>query len=160
MSDATTTTDIVEAVDAVDETNVTSQSSALALIESMNKPGVGIYSSITGTNFADKLRVAAALTTSEPVDEHLNEIIRLKDFVAQAIQITDENSGEVVDAARVILIDEDGSAFHAVSVGLASALRNIVQVVGEPATWDEPISITVVREKTRKGFQVFTIKFV
>lgn len=166
MTDDTNTAPAT-ALEAADESAQAEggQSSALALIESMNKPGTGIYTSIVGDNFEDKLRVVQALTTSEPIDPaHIGEVINLKDFVAQAIQIKDNsdgpNRGQLIDAARVILIDEDGTAYHAISVGLASALRTLVQVLGEPATWPAPIPVTVAVEKTRSGYRVFTLKFV
>jgi hypothetical protein len=166
MTDATNTTNTT-AVESVDESaqdiaaEQGGQSSALALIDSMNKPGLGIYSSITGTNFADKIKVVEALSNSVAIDpDHIGTVINLKDFIAQAIKINDTVNGGMIDAARVILIDEDGTSYHATSVGLASALRTLVQVVGEPATWEAPIPVTVAVQKTRANFRVFTLNYV
>lgn len=146
--------------DVVDEETKSTRTDVAAVIQSMSDPNQNtIYSSIVGDSFATKLEIAAAMTTSVPVDEHLGEVINLRNFIIQPVELTDDN-GTINTAPRVILIDDDGTTFHGTSVGLLSALRNIVAVVGEPVGWDSFIPIQVVQEKTRKGFKVFTIKFV
>lgn len=129
------------------------------VIRGMNDPSAALYSSIKSDSFEDRKAIAAALTTSTPVDENLNTVIQLKDFIIQPVDLADQN-GNVNTAPRIVLIAADGSAFHATSVGLLSALKNIVAVVGEPATWDAPIAIRVVEQKGRNGYKFFTIEFV
>ena len=63
---------------------------------------------------------------------------------------------------RIILITEEGKAYHAISGGIFSALKNIASILGMPGSDNEnwPVDISPVREKTRAGRQVFTLKVV
>ena len=128
------------------------------VIRGLNDPSAALYSSIKSESFDDRKKIAAALTTSTPVDENLNAVIQLKDFIIQPVDLADAQ-GNVNTAPRIVLIDVDGKAFHATSVGLLSALKNIVAVVGEPSTWEAPIAIKVVEQKGRNGYKFFTISF-
>jgi hypothetical protein len=131
-----------------------------AAIAGLNDGTAGGYSSIKGNDFASRRKVAAALTSSSPIDEHKDEVINLAHIIIQSVDIQDSASGETVKAPRVTLIDGDGKAFHAVSTGLLGSARTILSVLGEPHTWPEPVPVKVVEKRTARGFKVFTIEFV
>lgn len=145
---------VEEAVQASGSTDV------VAVIEGMNNPASGFYSSIKGDDFASKLNIAAAMTTSVPIDENLGKPIQLVNFIVQPVDLTNQQTGEVQTAPRVVLIDADGTAYHATSIGLLSSLRNIVSVLGEPASWPQPVGITVQKQKGNNGYSFFTVKFI
>ena len=145
---------IDEEIVAVGTTNV------VLAIEGLNNPGTRFYSSIKSENFADKLAIASALTTSVPIDENLNKEIKLTNFIVQPVELLNDRTGEVNTAPRVVMIDADGTAYHATSIGLLSSLQNIRSVLGEPSDWPAPVSIQVVKQKGNKGFSFFTIKFL
>lgn len=130
-----------------------------SVIQGLNNPGSAVYSSISSDSFEDKLAIAAALTTSVPIDENLNKEIQLTDFIVQPVDLTDDQ-GNVNTAPRVVLIDEAGVAYHATSIGLLSSLRNIASVLGAPSTWPHPVPIQVVEQKGNNGYKFFTIKFL
>lgn len=117
-----------------------------------------IYSTITGDTQAEKLQILDAVTNAEPVGDHLGEVIKLRHVIAQATQVEDSNTKEMRDAVRTILIDDDGKAYAAVSDGMLMALQNIFAILGNPSGWAEPLPITVVEVKGRKGFKFFTVK--
>jgi hypothetical protein len=110
-----------------------------AAIASLNDGTAGGYSSIKGNDFESRMAVAAALTSSEAIDNH---------------------KGETTRAPRVTLIDDDGKAFHATSTGLLGSVRTILSVLGEPHTWPKPVPVRIVEKRTNSGFKVFTIEFV
>ena len=131
----------------------------LAIIQGLNDPSSGMYSSIKGTDFKTRKEIASAVTTSVPVDDNLGVTIMLVNYLVTPVDLVDDD-GTVNTAPRVVLIDSDGKAYHATSVGLLSALRSINNILGEPSTWPEPVSIKVVSERGRNGYKYFTIKFV
>ena len=147
---------IAEEVDAGQARGTTD---VVASIQALNNPDSGFYSSITSTDFASRLKVASALTTSKALDDHLGQTIKLVNFIVQPVDLADDN-GTVETAPRVVLIDAEGNAFHATSVGLLSSLKNIVSALGAPETWEHPIGISVARQKGNNGYSFFTIKFV
>ena len=96
----------------------------------------------------------------ESLDDHKNEVLEIVNYAAHPVSLTDENTGEVVEALRIVLVDKKGVNYDAVSQGIASSLQKIIAIVGA-APWDaEPLKIKVVEQKTRKGFKTNTIELV
>lgn len=131
-----------------------------AAIAGLNDSSAAFYSTIKGTDFAARKQIASAQTKSKPLADALGQTINLTNFIVQSVTLQDEKSGEVNDAPRVTLIDAEGEAFHATSVGLLSALRNIIATLGEPDTWPEALPIKVVEQRGRSGYRFMTIELV
>lgn len=133
-------------------------------VTNLNDGQVAVFSSIKGDDFASKARVLAATTNAVRLDDNLGKTILLKDVVAQAITVNNEDAktGEVTEeeAVRVILLDEDGTSYAAVSTGIFKALTNMFGILGQPHTWPHALPVQVVEEKSRRGFKFFTIKLV
>ena len=96
----------------------------------------------------------------ESLDDHKGEVLEIVNFAAHPVSLPDENTGEIVEALRVILIDKKGTNYDAVSQGIASSLQKIIAIVGMAPWTDEPLKIKVVEQKTRKGFKTNTIELV
>lgn len=63
-----------------------------------------------------------------------------------------ENAGMVEDKPRTILVDVNGKSYIAgVSIGVYTAVREIIRIFGHPATWGEPLRVMPVNVKTPKG---------
>lgn len=129
-------------------------------IAGLNDSSAAFYTSIKGTDFGARKLIAAAQTKSEPLADNLHKEIALRNFIIQSVQIENEQTGEVNDAPRVTLIDDQGNAFHGTSVGLLSALRNLISTLGEPDTWPEAVPVRVVEQRGRRGYRFMTIELV
>lgn len=116
------------------------------------------YSSITGTDMEARKAVYKAVSAAVPLGDNLGKTIHLKDVIVQPVTSENEDTGEVEDYLRSTLIDADGTAYSAGSSGVASSLRNLFDVFGEPSTWAEPLAVKVVEKKGRKGFKFFSIE--
>lgn len=147
-------TDVVEEAIAV-----SGATDVVAAIQGLNNPDSAFYTSVKGTDFAAKKAVASALTSSEPIDEHLGETINMLNVIVMPVDLANAQ-GEVNTAPRVIVIAEDGKAYHATSVGMLSAIRNLFATLGEPETWPEAVPIKVVQQKGNNGYKYFTINLV
>jgi len=112
---------------------------------------VSEYSSFIGDDFATKKAVFGAISNAAPIAEHLGTVIALTDIIVQATEIEDDVTGEMVTVPRVIFVDKDGNAFAAISNGLVNSVRTLLQVLGQPSTWDEPLDIVVTEKKAKKG---------
>lgn len=166
IEDTTTaSTDAVEVAeeiteDAVEEaTKSSSVTDVVAVITGLNNAEAGYYTSVSSDDFASRKAIAKALTGSEPIDEHLGETLKLVDIIVLPVELANDK-GEVNTAPRVILIVEDGTAYHATSVGLLSAIRNLFAALGQPSDWPEPLDVKVVQQKGNNGFKFFTINLV
>lgn len=160
MADATVTPDVeIDENEVVEEAASKGTTDVVKAIQGLNNPDSAFYSSLKGADFASKKIIAAALTSSTPVDDMLGQVIQLANYVVAPVELTNAETGEVNTAPRVILIDADNKAYHATSVGLLTFLRNLNSVLGEPDAWDEPIAVKIVEQKGNNGFKFFTGQF-
>lgn len=76
------------------------------------------------------------------IGECINEVIMAKDVFCETVTCTNQQTGEVDVCPRVVIFDAEGKAYQAVSMGVYSALKKVIQVFGMP-TWDDPIPLKV-----------------
>lgn len=146
MSNTEIATTNAAAVAVVGENSLTSQ------LAKFRSGETSIVSSIVGTDFDTRLKVADAVTTSEALDDgNIDKTINLTNFVIQAVEMVNEQTGVVEDQPRVILIDDEGVAYHAISKGLFSSLGNLTAILGEPASWPRPVPAYVTKQKAKVG---------
>lgn len=105
-----------------------------------------------------KIKLYSALQNAEKLDEHLNESLAMVNAVAQAVQVTDDQTGEVSNTVRVIIVTADNKAYAATSPTLAAGLNTMFGIFGTPNTWTEPLTIKVVERRSRRGFRFFTVE--
>jgi hypothetical protein len=146
MSENTVSTST--AVDVLDTDNGSAVSREIQNLASGN---VAFFSTLTGNDFATKVATVEAMTNSIPIKENLNKTIRVQNVIVQAIPMLDTASGEIKDQARIILLDVDGTAYHAISGGLWRSVQNILGVVGHPSAWPEALPIYITSVKGRQG---------
>lgn len=117
-----------------------------------------VYSSIEATDFESRLRTATAVSDSKPIREHLGEVIALVDVVIQVIPMENEDTKQLEDVTRVILIDAEGNSFHAISGVLFKDVQNLIGILGKPSSWPEPVSVAVREDGNgRRRFMTLTL---
>ena len=95
----------------------------------------------------------------EKLDDHKNEVLNIKDVVAHIVNLVDEETGVVNECTRIVLIDDKGKGYESISLGIYSSLQKIFAVVGQP-TWEEPLKVKCIEQRTRKGFKTLTLELV
>lgn len=105
-----------------------------------------------------KIKLYSALQNAEKLDEHLNEPLDMVNAVAQAVQVTDDQTGEVSNTVRVIIVTADNKAYAATSPTLAAGLNTMFGIFGTPNVWGEPLTIKVIERRSRRGFKFFSIE--
>ena len=118
--------------------------------------GVGrLFTTIKGEDFSAKLALNNAIADAEPIDKHLDKWINLKDIVIQDVEFTDEDesTGEVTitQGIMVVLVDDQGKAYRAFSNGVFRDLQRLLNILGNPNTWPEPVSVKVVQTVSGKN---------
>lgn len=109
------------------------------------------YSSIKGDSREEKARLFKAKSNPDKrLADCINQKIYVKDLYMEVVTITNDETGEVQDCPRVVLLDKDGISYTSVSFGVYNSLRSLVAVYGEP-TWEEPIPIIVRQKETGKN---------
>lgn len=127
-------------------------------IKNLNSGQLSIFSTIKADNQAAKLALYDAVTDAIPVAEYLDQTINLIHVAAQVVKVK-QDDGSMVECVRTILLDENGTAYAAVSNGLFSAVQDFLGVVGMPEQWEAgAIPVRVVSMMSRSRFRFYTLK--
>lgn len=111
------------------------------------------------TTMDGKMALYNAMQTSGKVDEHLNEPLHVTNVLAQAIEVANQETGEIDSSIRVVIHAEEGD-FAAASPTLAHAFGDLFSVFGTPDTWEHPLVLKVVEKKSRRGYKFFDLELI
>lgn len=101
------------------------------------------YCSVQGGDREAKKKVYNAMNNPDHrVGDFINKTINVQDVLAEEIELVNEETGELQTAIRVVLIDDKGKSYQAVSTGVYNAIKKLIAVYGAP-TWDDPIPVIV-----------------
>lgn len=101
---------------------------------------------------ATKIKIYNAINSAETsLTDMIGKPLDVVDVVAHPISLTDEETGEIIDTVRIVLITKDGKAYHGVSNGILNSLQKIFSIVGMPSWADDPVKMEVRQVKTRNG---------
>ena len=107
----------------------------------------------------EPLKALAVIDSSVPLADFLDQPFNLTDIVVHKATVIDPE-GNPKDVARTILIDDKGRAFHAVSEGVLSSLKQITAVLDRRMPFDPPLKVKCVQKKTSAGRRIFKISVV
>ena len=128
----------------------------VSLVEQFKNPNGQFYCSIKDDG-SRKSKVAifnAINGADESVADHIGEVLEIVNVVAHPVELPDEETGEIIECLRTVLVDKNGKTYVAVSQGIASALSRIFSIVGTPdgGAWEkEPVKMKIKQIKTRTG---------
>lgn len=92
------------------------------------------------------------------ISDCINKTIYVKDVYMEVVVCTNEETGEVSNAPRVVVIDKDGVSYQSVSFGILNSVKKLMTIFGTP-TWEEPIPI-VVKQVSKGKNKIYTFEVV
>ena len=117
------------------------------------------YCSMVATTPQDKAKLFNAMNNpDERLSDWINKQIKAKDLYVEIVKCTNEETGEVVECPRIVIIDANNKSYQCVSVGIFSALKKIIQIYGAP-TWETPITLEV-KQITKGRKQMLTLNVI
>lgn len=111
------------------------------------------------TSMDGKMALYNAMQTSDKIDDHLNEPLHVTNVLAQAIEVANQETGEINTSTRVVVHAEEGD-FAAASPTLAHAFGNLFAIFGTPDTWSSPLALKVVEKRSRRGYKFFDLELL
>lgn len=111
------------------------------------------------TTMGGKMALYNAMQTADKVDEHLNEPLHVTNVLAQAIEVANQETGEINSSIRVVIHAKEGD-FAAASPALAHSFGNLFAIFGTPDKWAHPLVLKVVEKKSRRGYKFFDLELV
>lgn len=80
----------------------------------------------------------------------------MKHFFAHVVELRNQQSGELTESIRLVLIDPEGKTISFCSQGAVDSLDLIRSCLGD-GPYDPPVKVRVVRQKTRGGATVLRL---
>lgn len=120
---------------------------------------VGMFASVKGgTTVENKVTLYNAMTQTVSMADEYNTPIDVVGVVVKPGQMTDINTGELVDSIATILIDSDGLGHMSHGKAVLSAISNILASFGTPDQWPDGMKIVPIAQTGRNGFKYTTLK--
>jgi hypothetical protein len=117
------------------------------------------FCSMVAKTDEEKAKLYNAMNNPEKrLADCINMKIKAKDLYIEVVNCTNEETGEITACPRIVIIDDKGVAYQAVSLGIYSALKKIIQVFGAP-TWDKPVTLEV-KQVTKGNRKMLTLNVV
>ena len=117
------------------------------------------FTSMVAETAEEKAKLFNAMNNpDERLADCINKRIKAKDLYIEVVNCTNEETGEVTACPRIVIIDENGKSYQAVSIGIYSALKKVIQVYGAP-TWETPVTLEV-RQITKGNRKMLTLNVI
>lgn len=97
--------------------------------------------------------------TSNPqhkVSDMINKKIMLKDVFMEEVLLRNDETGEVSQGVRIILIDDKQEGYVCVSTGIKNSLQKLFSIFGTPDYWSSPIEIEIKQLSIGKDRNILT----
>ena len=140
------------------EIQATEQTNAITVQNITNAASGAMITSLRANpnDRAASVRIFNAMNNpNERVSNHINETIKVQDYLIEMTQIEDTDSygnglGSYSVVPRVVLVAPDGTSYQAVSYDIANAVRNVVIVCGD-APWNPAVQLKIKQVPTKRG---------
>lgn len=96
-----------------------------------------------------KIKTLQANQDNVPLSDFIGKTIKLANVIMQKVDMVDDQTGQMTEGIRCVLIDDKGKAYSATSKGIVNALHQIMSIMGEPKQWDSPLPVEVQEKKSR-----------
>ena len=107
-----------------------------SIVPQTREEGVQVYNAVNNPDF----RIA----------DYINKTIAVKHVLIETVELeSKDNPFEKDLVPRTVLIDDKGKSYVAVSFGIFNSMKRVVQMFGEPSTWDKPLNIEI--KQIKKG---------
>lgn len=105
-----------------------------------------------------KMLYNAVQTTEDRISDLINMNINITGVICQPVQIEDDVTGELKDAMRTILFDDEGRSFACASTGMYQAVCALDAIWAPASTWREnPVPAKIRQVDTKRG-RTFTVE--
>lgn len=104
------------------------------------------FCSMIPKNESEEMILFNAMNNPEKrIGDCINEVIEVKHVFCESVNCVNRDTGEVSICPRIVLIDDKGVGYQAVSLGVYSALKKVFAIKGSPETWKKTIKLKVMQ---------------
>ena len=115
------------------------------------------YCSMTPTTPEERKALYNAVNApTHRLSEFIGQEITVTDVYAEIVTLTNEQTGEVTKAPRIVLFG-NGESWTCTSTGIYGALKKLFSVFGTPDEWTEPLTLRVKQIERGNGKRLLTL---
>lgn len=118
------------------------------------------FCSMTPKNEDEEIVLFNAMNNPEErIGDCINKIINVRHVYCEVVKCINRETGDEQLCPRIVLIDDKGKGYQAVSLGVFSALKKIFSIKGNPSTWKKPVKLEV-KQITKGDRKLLTFNMV
>lgn len=130
----------------------------LTLVDEIQQSEKQTYCSIPLDTVENKKKVFKISEKADGiVKDILDKPIKLKDLFIQKFDKVNDETGEIEEKVRLILIDSEGKSYASASKGLYRSILKLCALIGLPETWENPIDAVISETATKNGGKTYVI---
>lgn len=96
-------------------------------------------------------------TSTGSLSDLIGKRIAVQHIVAHSVEIVDQETGEVQDADRIVLVTPEGESYSCVSNGVRRSLQQIMALTNSMPPWDPAMVLDVKQKNTRLGRRTYIL---
>lgn len=104
------------------------------------------YCSMVPKNEDEEIILYNAMNNPEKrIGDCINMVLNVKHIFCEVVTCINRETGESNMCPRIVLIDDQGVGYQAVSIGVYSAIKKIMSIKKDPSKWKKPLKLKVVQ---------------
>lgn len=111
---------------------------------------LGFYTTFDTDSMSGRKRLYKATNASVLLRDYMETPIEVEHIAFAPTSVTDDD-GEAKTVMGVFIIDVDGNSYVSSSSGVIKSAAQIIEQLGKPDTWDEPVKVVCKETNTAKG---------
>lgn len=137
---------------------VVAPAAAMQTYDLMGAQQLQVWTSLDPTTPEGKAAIVAHMQGdgADSVSESIGDVVPVQHVLVHRVEVLDTNTGELIDADRVVLIRPDGSSVACVSAGIRRSLQLIVNLYGMPP-YTDPLHLKITQKPTRAGRRTYNL---
>ena len=112
-------------------------------------------STVDLSTFEGKVKNLNAIQNAQSANDYIGKTLNVTDVIFQQAQFVDEETGEISDGVRTILLLDDDTAVAFASDVIVRSIKTIIATFGSPENWPNHMLPLKVEQKQGKGTHRF-----
>lgn len=112
-------------------------------------------STIDLSTFEGKVKNLNAIQNAQSANDYIGKTLNVTDVIFQQAQFVDEETGEISDGVRTILLLDDDTAVAFASDVIVRSIKTIIATFGSPENWPHHTLPLKVEQRQGKGTHRF-----
>ena len=112
-------------------------------------------STVDLSTFEGKVKNLNAIQNAQAANDYIGKTLNVTDVIFQQAQFVDEETGEIADGIRTILLLDDDTAVAFASDVIVRSIKTIIATFGSPENWPHHMLPLKVEQRQGKGTHRF-----